>query len=267
MKTIIFLFIFFGIFLLTTQSFSQCTPDLSVTDPEGNGEIFPLELIFKHTQPVNLVLTIIPPPTGTSGGYTADLKRIVLKDIQNKPSWMSYVSNATIVNSGGGSGYEFMVGTKYCVLLTGTPPDGSFVGVDSMAVIVDAYQSPTNLPIGAANQNGGYIKFTVCAATDTTCYPTGIDEMKDVSFSLLKNATTIFSGKTVIGFNSERIKNVELSVFDLLGRNIYTESIVAQNGENKFRFTGEKLRDGAYIYILYDGKTKLSGRLIKASKN
>lgn len=264
MKTYTFLFLFICIFFVSGNSFSQCTPDMTVTDPEGNGEIFPLDLKFKQTYPVNLVLTIIPPPIATVGTYTVDIKRIVLKSIGNKPSWMTYTSNASIVTSQGGSGYEFMVGQKYCVLLTGTPPNGSFIGTDSMDVIVDAYQAPTNLLLAPANRNGGYIRFTVCAATDTTCFPTGIENLESVKFSLLENNTTIFTKNTTIRFNSEKSKNVELCVFDMLGRKIYNETTAATIGENKFLFSGENLRDGAYIYIVYDGKSKLSGRLIKS---
>lgn len=174
MKTNIFLFSFIGLFLLTNYTFSQCIPDMTVTDTDLPGEIFPLDLKFKQNQPVNMVLTIIPPPTTTQGANTFTLKRIVLKSIINKPSWMSYISSASTVTSPVGSsesGYEFVVGQKYCMLLSGTPPVGSFLGTDSMAIIVDAYLAPYNLLLGTSNQNGGYIRFTVCAATDTTCWP------------------------------------------------------------------------------------------------
>ncbi|MBI5219191.1 MAG: T9SS type A sorting domain-containing protein [Bacteroidia bacterium] len=162
------LFILSGLF----HSFSQCTPDPTITDPENDGTLFPDTLIFKQNRWVNLILTITPPPTATYQSQVFILSKIVIRNITNIPAGLSYVSNANIVQTGyqyPTTGYELVVGQRYCMLLSGTPT-GSFIGTDSMAVMVDAYIAGPLLL--AENENGGYVNYTVCAQTDSACVPT-----------------------------------------------------------------------------------------------
>lgn len=398
MKTKIFLFPLSCFFFLLNQTFSQCTSDLTITDTDLPGEIFPLDLTFKQGTPVNLILTILPPPTAVQGSLTFNLKRIVLKSIGNKPSWMNYVSDAPTVTSGGGSGYEFMVGQKYCMVLSGTPPEGSFLGTDSMAVIVDAYQSPTGF-ILATNSNGGYIRFTVCAlndnscwpqkvinpaelvfkegvtfsdtlsyvpssqldysgsfynlskvvireitglpswvtytinapavttgtitpvtgyemlvgnrytiifsgtpdasfvgtsnmifkldpylhngnlitenitgeqisykvcvAADSSCYPSGIADLKAASFRLLTYNPVISENVADIKFYCDSNKPVSLKVFDILGKQVYSSTMQAVYGVNNFQFPYNKQNQGTYIFTVSDNNSALTGKLFK----
>ncbi len=398
--------------LLLFLSFStllqaQCIPDNTVTDTDLPGEIFPLELHFKQGVPTTLKLTIIPPPTAVNGSMHINLVKIVLRGLQNKPSWLGYSSNAVWVETGNDNpvwGYEFVVGQKYCINLWGVPPAGSFTGLDSMGVMVDAYIGTISNPIlvGNENTNGGYVKFSICQSTDTTCwpekiidpaelvfkqgmtfsntlsyvppsqmsysgsfynlskvvvreitglpswvtysinaptistgtstpvtgyemltgkkytinfsgipdtsffgssnlvfkmdpylhngnliaeningeqipyrvcraadtecYPTGIKEIKTSTFKLISFNPFISENSAQIKFYSEKNKSVTLQVYDLLGKPVYSSTMQAIYGTNNFQFSCTEFPQGAYVFIISDHQSVLTGKLIKAQE-
>lgn len=182
-------FLLFTVFLFIVLSAkSQCSSDPVVTDTDKPGEIFPLTFTARAGNPLSLNLTILPPPTGILGTTSVTLTKIVLRAISRKPSWFSYISNANIVQTGTitpVSGYEFVVGTRYCMKISGTP-DGSFIGTDSMNVMVDAYTLGGYLV--AENSNGGGIYYTICSQADTACIPTqGEIYPRELQFKQTKN--------------------------------------------------------------------------------
>ncbi len=395
--------LFLSLFLLCAGTIkAQCYPDMAITDTDNPGEIYPLTISFKQGVGANLTLTIIPPPVANYQNYQFNLYKIVVRSIGNKPAWLQYEPNATIVSNG----FELIVGTKYCMQITGVP-DGSFIGTDSMSVMVDAYIGDANNQVLLAeNQNGGYITFSVCAATDTNCTPTtgvvfpwmltvkenqalnnmqasfvtplqyrhqnrnyniqkmvlrsidnmpswmtysssaptittgtqnpvqgyeflvgqkynvffngtpnasfigqdtidwrfdvyegtassptllfenvsgyemplriclladtschttGVKENNYAGFALSELNPTLFSSFTKVAFTTNTFGKMKLSIYDVLGSNIYNELINAMPGENYFSFNGDKLKDGTYLYTVSDGKRMLTGRFVKVS--
>lgn len=191
MKTYAVLLASLLILSVSTLLNAQCTPDYTVTDTDLPGEIFPLQLNFKQGVPTSLKLTIIPPPTATQNSVTVNLYRIVLRSLENMPSWLNYNSNATMVESGNDNpiwGYEFVVGNKYCINLWGTPPLNYSVGSYNIIVKVDAYTGNASTPVIVAENAAGDnpIVYTVCASSDTTCWPEKVIDPYELAFKLNK---------------------------------------------------------------------------------
>jgi hypothetical protein len=63
----------------------------------------------------------------------------------------------------------------------------------------------------------------------------------------------------------EEPAEVNLSVFNNLGNLVYSETMQAKPGRNFFRFTGESLSPGHYIYSIVNKQSVYSGKMIKTS--
>jgi hypothetical protein len=93
--------------------------------------------------------------------------------------------------------------------------------------------------------------------------PSNIENIYEEEFYII-NEPNPFISKTRIGCITGKAGEVELYVFDILGKLVYNEKIIAKRGENYFEFTGENLTKGIYIYSIYNNKSRLSRRLIKS---
>jgi hypothetical protein len=113
-RIVIYIIIVIALILETEPVFSQCTPGNIYTcpDPENNGQICPRTLMpaivgLEYMQE----FTILPPPKIDTLGLTIPLHHINLLEIGNLPEGLTWASNA--------EKNEFMVGTYYCVKLSG----------------------------------------------------------------------------------------------------------------------------------------------------
>lgn len=83
-------------------------------------------------------------------------------------------------------------------------------------------------------------------------------------FAVEQNRPNPFSDHTIIGFNTDNNSQVKLTIFDLTGKAIYTESRNCSAGHNQFELDGHKLPDeGVYIYQLSNGESTVIKRMIK----
>ncbi len=138
-KTLLF-FVFAILFMFSTGfAFGQCTPDPSVTDPEGNGEMSPDTIEVTELTPFSMFVTYICPDTAyIGGGGHVNLHHITIRSIPNKPAWLNFVCNP--------SNCEFPAGVAECILFTGTPPSGS-AGYISLTVLVDVWNTIIGTPV------------------------------------------------------------------------------------------------------------------------
>jgi hypothetical protein len=131
-RIVIFIIIVITLILETEPIFSQCTPGNFNTcpDPENNGQICPRTLTpaivgVEYMQE----FTILPPPKIDTLGLTIPLHHITLIEINNLPEGLTWISNA--------EKNEFMVGTYYCVKLSGTTH--SEPGIYPLKIAVEAF--------------------------------------------------------------------------------------------------------------------------------
>lgn len=73
--------------------------------------------------------------------------------------------------------------------------------------------------------------------------------------TILENYPNPFSGVTSIRFNSEEAKPLQFAVYSIIGEEVFSRTVSANYGPNKFDFDGSSLPSGMYIYSLSDGKS------------
>lgn len=73
---------------------------------------------------------------------------------------------------------------------------------------------------------------------------------KPVESALLQNYPNPFNPTTVIRFTMKSGGAARLKVYDMLGREVFTQTLQATAGDNQVRFDGSALASGAYYYQL-----------------
>ena len=250
------LFYFVASILLTFyagQSFGQCTPDPLVTDPEGNGEMVPDTVEAIETVALDTRLTIFAPDTATVAGSAITIHHITVKSLLNKPAWLAYACNT--INC------EFYGAYSNCVQVTGTPPAAS-AGFYPVDVLVDVYVSILGTPVAVqTNYNSGMqlIVWVHPASWSVT-------EFANKKFGIIPPQPNPYANETKIGCYTEDAQNVSLKVMDLLGKEVYSEKLNTNSGENYFRFNGSNLNSGVYFYSVIDAQNHvITKKMIKAN--
>ena len=90
----------------------------------------------------------------------------------------------------------------------------------------------------------------------------GIHEISTTGFSDLLNIPNPFSHETEIQFTLLGGGSLDFSVYNLIGKVVYSEKVNTANGLNKFMFSSEGMAPGIYIYSLNDGSAIATGRMI-----
>lgn len=225
----------------------QCTPDtIGCVDVLLPGEICP------DTLPdgvlgveYNQTVTIWPPATYYIEEFSATITiiKIQIISVDSLPPGLEYEVNAE----------DLYPDTAYCSLISGTPTD---TGLFTLAIKVVPYIVLGDTVPWSPQVNDTSLFIRINA-------PSNIENIYDEEFQII-NEPNPFSSKTKIGCITGKSGEVELYVFDILGKLVYNEKIISKRGENYFEFTGENLTKGIYIYSIKNNKSRLSRRLIKS---
>lgn len=223
----------------------QCTPDtIGCVDVLLPGEICP------DTLPpgvlgveYNQTVTILPPPYFSFAGFNVQIIKIQIISVDSLPPGLEYEVNAV----------DLYPDTAYCSLVSGTPTD---TGLFTLAIKVKPYI----LLVDTIELDPMVDDTSVCIRINA---PSNIVDLDEEEFQII-NEPNPFSYKTRIGCITGKTTEVELYIFDILGKLVYNERIIAERGENYFEFTGENLTTGTYIYSIKSKETSLSRQLIKS---
>ena len=248
MKALIhFVIPFFILFLTAGITFAQCTPgdENTCPDPENNGEVCPAELPNGIIgQNYNQEFTIIAPSEYDLDGTIIPLHHIKIVDVQNLPSDITWESNAT--------DSIFMVGTYYCVLLSGTCTEtGNF----PLKIVVDVYIDFNGTPIHADT-----IIDSTSISMKVTWDPNGIQSYRknQLNMKLWPNPFRDDISFTLPD-NNDRV-TVEL--YSIIGNNILFREMEALPAGDRYHIRLPSLPDGTYMLRVTSGKKSVS-RLIR----
>jgi hypothetical protein len=248
MKKLIYslVFVVSAIFLSIPLSYAQCEPDtVTCKDTLLPGEFCPRLLPDGYLgQPYSEVITIIPPDKFNFNNQEVSIVKIIVTDVKNMPPGIGYEANAP----------EFFPDTAYCVLLSGTPDTA---GVYNLGITVTAYVDLG--PLGT---------IAVEDITDDTSVSITIHAGSGLDEAVWKDQFVIcgpnpFNTTTMISMKSGAIDDAELIVYNILGSIVYREQMRTSSGINRFRFDGQDLRHGTYIYHVSTKDKIYTNRLLK----
>ncbi|MBN8705357.1 MAG: T9SS type A sorting domain-containing protein [Bacteroidetes bacterium] len=96
----------------------------------------------------------------------------------------------------------------------------------------------------------------------------GVEDEKSIPdvFSISNNFPNPFNPSTILTIESNRIKSVELNVYDILGKLIYSSNnIHLSQGKNEFPISLEGFPSGQYLVIL-KGQNEIASKIITLIK-
>ncbi len=241
------LFVSFFILSMPYTGLSQCVPDTANCEDVGDpGEICPDSLpTGMQGVPYEEVITIISPDTVTIVNVLTPLVKIRLDTVLNLPPGISYFSEHR----------EFFPDSVYCISLSGTPTD---TGTFYLGITVTPFITIAEIVIGLP------------AVTDDTSIfiriePPSLSELVEGNgFELLAGYPNPFQTGTRIGYTLSVPGKTEILVYNMLGCIVYHEKMMGSPGKNYFKFTGDGLPSGIYLYSVIWEKHSLNARLVKS---
>lgn len=237
---------------LTTTVFignamAQCTPDMTETvpglHPTTIENIAPATVGVPYSQTITVII-----PTDTTveiiPGFptTVPITKAVVTSLTGLPAGFTYACNPSTC--------EFPGGTTKCAIITGTATAGQ-EGAYPLNVFVTYYAGS----LTADDTVTGYI-LNVNPAT-------GLAEISKNNALSAHVAPNPFVSNANIEFTAVKSGDVKISVFNLLGKVVKTETVRATAGENQYTLRGNTLPSGVYLMEVFDGKNKITQRLIK----
>jgi subtilisin-like proprotein convertase family protein len=109
------------------------------------------------------------------------------------------------------------------------------------------------------NQDGGSINSWSLRLCSTNAVPLSVEENSIQNFSLYPNPN---NGDFNIQFNSTSSENIELSIYDVRGRQIYLNTYT-NNGFFNENIQLNNLQSGIYLVKVKDGKNEITKKFIK----
>lgn len=226
-----------------TTSSQPCTPG-----PYISPGIYPDTITNLPTAYVDLpygtVITVVIPVDTFVPPLTLTIDSIGIVGWTGYPAGFIYTPNtATGFWPGGSSG---------CVLISGTPAIAD-TGLYHLVFYVDGYVMGSLVPM--SDSALGY-KILV---KDTAL---GVPDNNISEFTLLQNTPNPFSHKTIIEFTSPVVETCQFSVINVIGEEVYSQSINAVTGKNSFEFSASELPSGIYMYKLSNITSTITKRMI-----
>jgi hypothetical protein len=224
---------------------AQCTPDGSETVPGMHPtQLEGLAAGFEGTPYAQTLTVIIPTDTIVDVfgiPTTVPITSATVTSVSGLPAGFSYACNV--------SGCIFPGGSTNCAIITGNPGVGS-AGTYPLNVFVT------------------YLAGFITADDTVTGYvininALGIWEVQKNNSLAVTASPNPFTYNSTIEFLSPANGDVKITVYDLLGKPVKSETIRANYGENTYLLKGDDLIPGAYLIELYDGKTRSAKQLLK----
>lgn len=253
-KTLLSLFVLFSI--SSSLLAQNCTPDPQFTVPG----VFPdsvtnlpiayvgtpySEVITAVTPADTCIVIVFPPCT------TVPIDSVVVTSVTGLPPGFNIVSmNENVLP------FKFLGGTSSCMLITGNPLTADtgryniFVSGTSYATVFGLTQTQ---PFDV-----NYYFIDVVDSSGTT----SIEDFTANVFDIKQNFPNPFNTKSTIVYNLPTSAAVTMSIVNVLGEVISSETIGGVQGVNRYTLNADKLESGIYFYQMTYQNQKITKRFI-----
>jgi hypothetical protein len=173
----------------------------------------------------------------------------------NLPPGLNFGSSTPVVLNGtvnGAPSLKFPGNANNCASIYGTP---TTAGTYTLKLLVDAYATSTTLLGNCPNTPTVTAGLKINTSTlgyyiITILPPAGINEQLTVKNFNLQNSPNPFNHSTSIKFQVQDEAPYKFSVYNILGKEVYSESKKTRIGENTIEFNGSNLNEGVYFYTI-----------------
>lgn len=251
MKKILF---FLCILFASYTAFTQCVPDVTITQPgiypDSATGLAPGIVGQPYNQVMQIKVPVDTPVVYLGFSLIATIQSIQLMSFTNLPPGITYACNPANCTFPGGS--------NGCVLLSGTP---NTAGVYVPVAIVKTTAS--------VNLFGQTITLT---QNDTVDYytivigVTGLSEINPSVLNLGQNYPNPALSKTMIDFYAPANGEYQFKLFNLIGKEVQSQQLNVKKGVNTIEVTVKDLPPGVYMYSLSGNNSTLTRRLIVQQK-
>ncbi|HYG52507.1 MAG TPA: T9SS type A sorting domain-containing protein, partial [Flavobacteriales bacterium] len=224
---------------------AQCTPDgsetaagMHPTQAEGLATGF-------EGSPYSQTLTVIIPSDTTVIIFgvptTVPIDDATVTSVGGLPSGFGYACNV--------SGCVFPGGQTNCAIITGNPTTGQ-AGSYPLNIYVTYHAGS----LSSSDTVTGYV---------ININTVGIWEIERNTAIKISAQPNPFTWNARLDFITPDAGNVAVTLYNVLGDVVRTETIHAYKGENTYTLCGADLAPGTYLIELNDGKNKSTQRVIK----
>jgi Secretion system C-terminal sorting domain len=261
---------------------SMCTPDTSINKTSSTPNFLPdTSTVMVQTQggTFNQTFTVYVPvnvefllPSQTPGNpptkVTATLDAVTIDSISGIPAGFTLVKGSDTIQAGD-IGCFTLSGTMpmtndimyhFGVYIT---PYGNLTG--QMATFIQLAGGSPALPDALALAGGALppvANYKVKVGNPVITPTVGIHDFSlNGAFNVNQNIPNPFDGSTTINFNAAGNGNIDFTVTDVLGRQVYDTNINATLGANTFVFTTD-LANGTYFFSLSDGTNTVTKKMV-----
>lgn len=227
---------------------AQCTPDPLVTG--GIPGIYPDSATgIPHATvgiPYSTVFQLLVPVDTTYQGLPAIVDSINVTGVSGLPSGFTYSCNPNNCSFPGGS--------NGCFVLEGSAPLSNQIGTYPLVVDLLVYGRVLGIPQSLPSSNDNYTLIIDQNVGVASIVPSG--------FFVSQNLPNPFGNLSEVIVGSPVSDRITVTIADLLGNIVRTESYQVQKGQNKIQFRADDFPSGVYLYTVTNGKQSFTRRMI-----
>jgi hypothetical protein len=245
---------------LTTMSFAiaqNCTADPQYTAPgvyPDSATGIPVAYVgvaydetITAVTPVDTCVDIFGPPFPCS---IVDIDSVVIDVFNGLPIGFTVVSE-----NENGLNFKFLGGTSSCMRITGTATAGQ-VGSYPLTV--------SGLSWGTVQSTGNSLSqpFNVDYYTLEVVMATGVGSFNRNEFEVKQNIPNPFNENSKIEFYLPQASNVNISIYNVLGKVVKAEEILGGTGVNMYSLNAADFSNGIYFYNLTYANQTITKRFV-----